>query len=115
MLHEEVKGIHDIMYHADFIGLFSKYEGMPNSICEGMMLGKPIIMTKVSDFTKLVDKTNGFLCDYDNTNSIREAFISAISLNESILKEMGRNSKIKAEMLFSREQISKQWYDLITS
>jgi len=115
MLHEEVKGIHDIMYQADFIGLFSKYEGMPNSICEGMMLGKPIIMTKVSDFTKLVDKTNGFLCDYDNTNSIREAFISAISLNESILKEMGRNSKIKAEMLFSREQVSKQWYDLITS
>jgi len=115
MLHEEVKGIHDIMYHADFIGLFSKYEGMPNSICEGMMLGKPIIMTKVSDFTKLVDKTNGFLCDYDNVYSIRDTFISATSLDENMLKEMGRNSKIKAEILFSREQISKQWYDLITT
>jgi hypothetical protein len=32
-----------------------------------------------------------------------------------MLKEMGRNSKIKAEILFSREQISKQWYDLITT
>ncbi len=115
MLHEEVKGIHDIMYQADFIGLFSKYEGMPNSICEGMMLGKPIIMTKVSDFTKLVDKTNGFLCDYDNVYSIRDTFISATSLDENMLKEMGRNSKIKAEILFSREQISKQWYDLITT
>jgi glycosyltransferase involved in cell wall biosynthesis len=112
-LHEESRDIYNIMNQADFIALFSRYEGMPNIICEGMMLGKPIIMTRVSDHNKLVDETNGLLCDWDDIYSIRDTFISAISLDENSIREMGINSKIKADMLFSREQISKQWADLI--
>jgi len=46
---------------------------------------------------------------------VRKSARSTISLNESILKKMGRNSKIEAQMLFSREQVSMQLYDLITS
>lgn len=98
---------------ADMVGLFSSSEGLPNSICEGMMLGKPVVMTRVSDFTVLVDQTNGFLCDWDNTQSIKEALLSASRLSEDELLRMGECSKNKAESLFSKEVVLEQWKKII--
>lgn len=112
-LHEASINILNIMDEADFVGLFSKYEGMPNSICEGMMLGKPIIMTRVSDYRRLVDETNGILCDYDNVESIVNALSLSIRLDENRVKQMGRNSYIKAKTLFSKENILPYWFDLL--
>ena len=98
---------------ADLVGLFSSSEGLPNSICEGMMLGKPIVMTKVSDYDKLVDSTNGFLCDWDNAQSIKEAFVMISKLSNDQLLEMGRCSKRKSESLFSKETILEQWKHIL--
>lgn len=73
-----------------------------NVICEGMMIGKPIIMTHVADFELLVDKNNGFLCDWDNPLSIRDTLQKAINLTNEDLIRIGENSKNKAEKLFFR-------------
>lgn len=112
-LHETTKSIIDIMNQADIIGLFSELEGLPNAICEGMMLGKPIIMTRVSDFEVLVDENNGFLCDWDNPLSIRDTLRKAINLTNEDLIRMGENSKNKAEKLFSEEVIINQWLSIL--
>src|SRR5690606_3863798 len=40
-LNEPIRDIANKMYEADFVGLFSELEGLPNAICEGMMLSKP--------------------------------------------------------------------------
>lgn len=114
-LHEATKSIIDIMNQADLIGLFSELEGLPNAICEGMMLGKPIIMTRVSDFEVLVDENNGFLCDWDNPLSIRDILRKAINLTNEDLIRMGENSKEKAEKLFLVEKIKNEWVKLIES
>jgi len=114
-LHEATKNIIDIMNQADIIGLFSELEGLPNAICEGMMLGKPIIMTHVSDFELLVDENNGFLCDWDNPLSIRDTLLKAINLTNEDLIRMGKNSKNKAEKLFLVEKIKNEWVKLIES
>ena len=98
---------------ADMVGLFSSSEGLPNSICEGMMLGKPVIMTRVSDFDVLVDQTNGFLCDWDNPQSIKEVLIRVSQLSEDDLQGMGHCSKRKAEVLFSKDAILEQWKRII--
>lgn len=112
-LHEGTTEIHDRMNEADAVGLFSKYEGLPNAICEGMMLGKPIVMTRVSDYATLVDDSNGFLCDWDSSETIKNALLRLINLRKDELLEKGKNSKIRAERLFSQERIIKQWTDFI--
>ena len=113
--HQPTNKIGDIMCHADIVALFSVAEGLPNAICEGMMLGKPIIMTRISDYTKMVDEENGFLCESDDVKSISRAFETAVGTSSESLLLMGQKSKEKAQVMFSPEKIGDEWMDLINS
>lgn len=112
-LHEEDKNIANKMNESDVVALFSSVEGLPNTICEGMMLCKPIIMTKVSDYKVLVDESNGFLCDWDNINSITNVIRLIIGLTNEQLTQKGYESQIKSKFLFSKERVIDQWISLI--
>lgn len=112
-LHDATTDIANLMNEADVVGLFSTSEGLPNSICEGMMLGKPVIMTKVSDYDVLVNNSNGFLCDANSTLSIKEALCSVAKLSEHQLIELGNSSKRKAQTLFSEKTIIEHWKQII--
>ncbi len=112
-LNDATKDIINKMNEADVVALFSSVEGLPNTICEGMMIGKPIIMSRVSDYDVLVDDKNGYLCDWDNPVSIKDAIIDVSNLGEDELLEKGKQSKAKAERLFSNETILKNWANLI--
>ena len=105
--------VYNIMNKADIVGLFSEYEGFPNVICEGMMLGKPIIMSRVSDYKDLVDNSNGFLCDWDNIESIKNAFASSIKLSVNELIEKGERSKLKINSLLDERIIFNKWQSVI--
>ena len=113
VLHDATTDIANRINEADMVGLFSTSEGLPNSICEGMMLGKPIIMTRVSDYDVLVDASNGFLCDADNPQSISQALILAANLTNSELETLGNQSLQKAQELFSEKSIINQWKQII--
>lgn len=112
-LHGDIKNIHDKMNEADVVALFSKYEGLPNAICEGMALAKPIIMTRVSDYKILVDGTNGILCDWDKPETIKMALEQALHMKITDLLAMGDRSKQKANDLFSMGEVIKQWIKII--
>lgn len=110
-LNPETSEIYQKMAESDAVGLFSTVEGLPNAICEGMMLGKPIIMSRVSDYDVLTDG-NGFPCD-PTPESIKDALKEFLATPTEALKEMGDISRQKAMKLFSREAIAKQWVALI--
>src|SRR5690606_7799081 len=101
------------MNSADIVALFSKVEGLPNVICEGMMIGKPIIMSRVSDYALLVDNSNGFLCDWNNPHSIKDVLLKASNLSKDKIIELGNKSKEKAELLFSPNSILDKWLEII--
>lgn len=113
-LHEATKEIHNRMNEADVVGLFSSVEGLPNAICEAMSLGKPIIMSKVSDYRVLVDEANGYLCDWDSVESIKVALLHAASLSAEELKQKGEQSQRKAKKLFSAEDVIDKWEKIAT-
>ncbi len=113
VLHDATTDIANRINEADMVGLFSTSEGLPNSICEGMMLGKPIIMTRVSDYDVLVDESNGFLCDADSPQSISQALSLAAGLTASEIESLGHQSKQKAQALFSEKAILEQWKQII--
>lgn len=114
-LYEPTKKINSKMKEADFVCLFSQLEGLPNAICEGMSLGKPIIMSRVSDYDVLVDEHNGFLCDWNNELSLKEALEKALQLTTDEILAMGANSYTKAQKLFNPRLVVQQWEHLIES
>lgn len=111
-LNAETSNIYQLMIQSDAVGLFSTVEGLPNAICEGMMLGKPIIMSRVSDYGILTDG-NGILCDAESSESIKCALHELLNTSEERLQQMGRCSKKKAEQLFSEKVVGEQWVELI--
>ena len=96
------------MNEADVVALFSSSEGLPNTICEGMMLGKPIIMTRVSDYD-ILTKGNGLLCDWNNPQTIKEAILQMVSMSDDELLLMKNVSLEKATKLFSKESNVEKW------
>jgi len=112
-LNGPTKDIANKMNEADVVALFSELEGLPNAICEGMMIGKPIIMTKVSDYADLVDDTNGVLCDWDKPESIKDAILYMAQLTNKELLDKGEKSLAKADTLFSSKMIVNQWIEII--
>lgn len=112
-LHDPVGDIIDKMNEADAVGLFSTVEGLPNAICEGMMLGKPIVMSEVSDYRVLID-SNGIVCDIADNRLTAESLIRLCNTTEEELTRMGRHSKSIAEHLFCPQTILSQWLEILT-
>ena len=108
LFHDAVKDIAQRMRTSDVVALFSLWEGLPNSICEAMALGRPIIMTRISDYATLVDG-NGVTCDPLDAQSISEALREVVTWNEKELKEKGMRSLELANELFSGEKILAMW------
>ena len=112
-LHPATDKIYPIMADADFVGLFSYMEGLPNAIIEGMTLRKPVIMSTVSDYAVLVDETNGFTCDPASDESIAEALRRAISTTAEQRARMGESSCERIGRICSREAVIAQWEALL--
>lgn len=112
--HQPSDSITEVMSSADVVALFSESEGLPNAICEAMVLGKPVIMSRCSDYDVLINENeNGFLCDWSNYDSICEAIKRAIDTDITVLIEMGQKSKEIASRLFSKDTCLTQWIEVI--
>lgn len=113
-LHDATNDIANRMNEADCVALFSRLEGLPNVICEGMMIGKPIIMSRCSDYQILVEEGgNGYLCDWNNPTTIKNALLHMAKKNAEELEKMSLISKRKAKHLFSQDIVIDMWKRVI--
>lgn len=72
---------------AELFVLSSDFEGMPNALIEAMCLGLPVISTKVSGATDLIQhEHNGLLVDVGDTEQMVEAMRRMISDSELSMK-----------------------------
>jgi glycosyltransferase involved in cell wall biosynthesis len=114
-LFPETPNIYEHMQEADAIGLFSVIEGLPNAVCEGMALGKPIIMTRVSDYKVFAKASGVFLCEAESVDSIKSELIRFINADKDTLSEMGRRNQALSLELFDGNSIVKKWEALFSS
>lgn len=102
------------MKEADGCGLFSFYEGFPNFICEAMVLGKPIICTKVSDLPLLLkNNTNAFFCNASDPASISNAIMNIMEMTKDEYDKMIKYNKEIASKKFDKEFIIDSYLNLL--
>ena len=101
------------MQHADAIGLFSFYEGLPNAVCEGMACGKPIICSDVSDIPLLLSHSRELLFDPKDPLAIKNAISNLLKMEDAKLERIGQKNRDIAEQLFGRESILDRYCELL--
>jgi|SRR5690554_493710 len=113
ILNDTTSDIFKKYLQADFVAMLSYHESFPNSICEAMLLKKPVIVSRVSDIGSLIkEDLNGFVCEPDDPNSIKHALIKAIDSTSFKNKKMGENNYNLAVKMFSKDKIIDSYLKL---
>ena len=105
--------IYQNMVNADAVGLFSIYEGLSNTVCEAMCLGKPVITTDVSDNKEILE-CEELISEATSPESIKCSLEYILSLSSEELEEIGIRNKEKAQLLFSKETIVNSYISLLS-
>ncbi|MFZ2338836.1 MAG: glycosyltransferase family 4 protein [Bacteroidales bacterium] len=110
-LRKPVIDIENMHHKVDAIIQCSFREGMPNSICEGMASGLPVLMSKVSDY-QLLTEGNGTSFNPGSVDEIAAAIEWFCDLSEEEIRAMRKVSRDKAEKLFSVEKMADAFLSL---
>lgn len=97
----------------DYICLFSQKEGLPLSLIEGCMFGKPLITNKlpaVLDVNK-ADET-GFV--FSDLASLAEGLNDLPMPDSEEYKRLARNARYRYEEMFTEEKMITQYQQIIT-
>ncbi len=107
--------IPDLISAMDVFCLPSWREGMPRSIIEAMMLGKPIVATNIrGSREEVIDGETGFLLPIRNSNFLAKTFLHCAA-NPKKLMKMGEEGRIKALRDFDENNVVKIQIDFIQS
>lgn len=95
------------MEASDLFVLYTGYEGLPHITIEAMMIGLPIITTRVGGNIEVVkNKDNGILVDYGNENELKNAIIR-LSKNKEFSRQLAENAKSGLSK-FSKERMIEE-------
>lgn len=83
----------------------SNVDNSPNSICEAMMLGMPIIAMDVGGISTLIDNNTGILINKKDINYLADKIIE-VSTKFNKLKKIGKYAKIQALTRHNEDKIT---------
>ena len=107
-LHDSTDNVLEIYNQADAVGLFSHFEGLPNAICEALIIGKPVICTPVSDIQLILRNTDNIVCASSSKEDIKVALERLVKCNKETILEIGAKNKIYYTEFFDTNKIEKQ-------
>jgi glycosyltransferase involved in cell wall biosynthesis len=103
-----------IFNEAKLFILSSNFEGMSNALIEAMYVGLPVISTRISGSTDLIDNgKNGILVDVNNQLQLEKA-MKEILLDVNLAQELGRNAS-SINKLVNKEVVLNHWKVAIKS
>ncbi|MGN6802248.1 MAG: glycosyltransferase [Ginsengibacter sp.] len=107
------KNIREKMQQADVVGLFSFYGGLPNAVCEAMMLGKPVISSSVSEITLIFKDNKELIFDPNNKDEIIRVLKNVLLLPQKELLNLGQMNYFRAKKLFFKEKIIQEYLSIL--
>lgn len=103
-----VSDVHERIKTAELFVLCSDYEGMPNVLIEAMCLGLPVISTKVSGATDLIeDHQNGILIERDSQEELETAMLELIR-EPKLTAKLAENA-VELNEALELTKIMNQW------
>lgn len=110
------RNVANIYQNADIFCLPSIYEGFPNTLCEAMACGLPVVCSNVCDNPDIVNSSNcGVMVEPYSPENIANALelVTKASSDERI--EMGKQARIRILRLCSPEAFIRHYRELIKS
>lgn len=91
--------VHGLLSSSHSLVLASRYEGLPNVICESFAAGRPVIASCVCDHPLLVGRVGerGFLFDSEDPGSVADAIQKLIRCDVSSWRQLSVNARRYAE------------------
>ena len=97
----------------DVFSLPSHREGMPRSIIEAMMMGKPVVATNIrGSREEVINNVTGLLVPTKDPESLFKAFEKLI-IDKNLTLQFGKKGRIRAIRYFSESKIIKNQLDII--
>jgi glycosyltransferase involved in cell wall biosynthesis len=91
----------------------SRYEGLPNAVCEALASGMPVLVSDVCDHSLLVaDGKRGFLFDAESPASIAAALQKLTNLSQAEWTAFSRNARTFAEGHLNLERMVQAYESL---
>jgi glycosyltransferase involved in cell wall biosynthesis len=100
--------------NADVLGLFSFYEGLPNTVCEGMSCGKPILCSRISDLPSILSHQKELLFNPNDFKSIYSSILYLIQLTDKELEHIGLTNLKIAQKEFNKDIITNKYINLLS-
>jgi len=110
-LREPIADIENMHHKVDAIIQCSFWEGMPNSICEGMASGLPVLMSNVSDY-QILTEGNGASFNPVSVDEISAVIEWFCDLPDEEILTLRKVSREKAERLFSIDKMVDSFLSL---
>ncbi len=107
-----VTDLYEKIKKASLFVLSSNYEGMPNALIEAMCMGLPVISTKVSGATDLIQHgKNGLLVEVGSEKELTDAIETMLS-DETVRNKMASEA-VKISQVLLPDEILKQWQGIV--
>ncbi len=99
---------------SDIFCLPSLFEGYPNTLCEAMACGLPVLCSRVCDNPQIVaDGQNGLMFNPKDVEDMARTLLAMLSMDAGQRAEMGLRSRERALSLFSKETFVDKYQNLI--
>lgn len=102
----------DLMQRADIFVQTSHIENSPNSLCEAMLMGMPIVATFAGGTASMLENNEEGRLVQDGDPYVLAGVIMEIASNFDSAKNMGDKAAARAKIRHNPERICKQLNDV---
>jgi len=108
-----VENVNELVIQADFLMLFSIQEGLPISLIEGAMHGKPLLVNDVGGNLEIgIPGVNGIELS-DDWESLASTLNKLLTLSQEEYLQMSQNSRSRYEQMFTYENMITNYVEII--